>query len=130
MNNVNEQCQCSFDPLASHIIIIVIVSLPIIPVHFSGIVRVVFSSSEDLTRGHSTRVVPGDNKGPSCEDLLPPMGSGLGQPWSAVDKYRKQSGVPIDLQNQDSMSDTQTTTEYVSMALFHKLIALSMGQHD
>ena len=58
MNNVNEQWQCSFDPLASHIIIIVIVSLPIIPIHFSGIVRVVFSSSEDLTRGHSTRVAP------------------------------------------------------------------------
>ena len=119
MNNVNEQCQCSFDPLASHIIIIVIVSLPIIPVHFSGIVRVVFSSSEDLTRGHSTRVAPGDNKGFSFSDLFPPTSSGLGQPWSAVNKYWKQSGVPIDLQNQDSRSNTQTTIEYVSMVALH-----------
>ena len=108
MNNVNEQWQCSFDPLASHIIIIVIVSLPIIPIHFSGIVRVVFSSSEDLTRGHSTHVAPDDYKGPSFEDLLPPMGSGLGRPWSAVGKYcRKRSGIAIDLQNQYSKSDTQ-----------------------
>lgn len=57
-------------------------SHPIIPIHFgqplSGVVRVVLSSSEDLTCGLSTRVALGDNKEYSFADLFSLTGASLG----------------------------------------------------
>ena len=73
--------------MAGHVTSIVIVSLPITPIHFSGSVRVVLSSSEDLTRGPSTREALGDNKEYSFADLFSLAGASLGQLWSAIDNH-------------------------------------------